>query len=112
MQRERDELVDGPYRRDFLTYDNHILDGDIFLQALNGFLMILDCNGELFFATHTIETYLGFHQSDVIHQSVYELVHSEDREELQRQLGMGPKCGRVVTDFLSYPQFRKNLLSW
>ena len=62
MQRERDELVDGPYRRDFLTYDNHLLDGDIFLQALNGFLMILDCNGELFFATHTIETYLGFHQ--------------------------------------------------
>ena len=33
MQRERDELVDGPYRRDFLTYDNHILDGDIFLQV-------------------------------------------------------------------------------
>ena len=27
-------------------------------------------------------------QSDVIHQSVYELVHSEDREELQRQLGI------------------------
>ena len=66
MQRERDEMVDGPYRRDFLTYDNHILDGDIFLQALNGFLMILDCNGELFFATHTIETYLGFHQVLII----------------------------------------------
>ena len=97
MQRERDELVDGPYRRDFLTYDNHILDGDIFLQALNGFLMILDCNGELFFATHTIETYLGFHQSDVIHQSVYELVHSEDREELQRQLGM---CKDFWKDFV------------
>ena len=59
-------MVDGPYRRDFLTYDNHILDGDIFLQALNGFLMILDCNGELFFATHTIETYLGFHQVLII----------------------------------------------
>lgn len=28
-----------------------------------------------------------FHfQSDIVHQSVYELVHSEDREELQRQL--------------------------
>lgn len=25
-------------------------------------------------------------QSDICHQSVYELVHSEDREELQRQL--------------------------
>jgi hypothetical protein len=29
---------------------------------------------------------LCFLQSDIIHQSVYELVHSEDREELQRQL--------------------------
>ncbi|CRL01673.1 CLUMA_CG014892, isoform A, partial [Clunio marinus] len=56
------------------------------LQALNGFLMILTCEGEVFFATHSIESYLGFHQSDIVHQSVYELVHSEDREELQRQL--------------------------
>ncbi|XP_059083734.1 aryl hydrocarbon receptor-like [Tigriopus californicus] len=86
MHREKDELLENQYKRDFLTYDNQLLDGDIFLQALNGFLMILDCNGELFFATHSIETYLGFHQSDVIHQSVYELVHSEDREELQKQL--------------------------
>uniref|UniRef100_A0A1A9WH34 PAS domain-containing protein n=1 Tax=Glossina brevipalpis TaxID=37001 RepID=A0A1A9WH34_9MUSC len=57
-----------------------------FFQALNGFLMILTCDGEVFFATHSIESYLGFHQSDIVHQSVYELVHSEDREELQRQL--------------------------
>ncbi|KAJ8954948.1 hypothetical protein NQ318_000378, partial [Aromia moschata] len=62
------------------------LDGEMFLQALNGFLMILTCEGEVFFATHSIEGYLGFHQSDIVHQSVYELVHSEDREELQRQL--------------------------
>jgi hypothetical protein len=33
MQRERDELVDAPYRRDFLTYDNHLLDGEMFLQV-------------------------------------------------------------------------------
>ena len=70
-----------------MTYDNQLLNGEMFLQvmerereitiqsyisefisnlrflqALNGFLMILDCNGELFFATHSIETYLGFHQ--------------------------------------------------
>ena len=36
MQRERDELVDAPYRRDFLTYDNHILDGEMFLQVWTG----------------------------------------------------------------------------
>jgi hypothetical protein len=31
-------------------------------QALNGFLLILTCEGEVFFATHSIESYLGFHQ--------------------------------------------------
>ncbi|XP_076293896.1 aryl hydrocarbon receptor spineless isoform X2 [Lasioglossum baleicum] len=70
----------------FAAYDHHHLDGEMFLQALNGFLLILTCDGEVFFATHSIESYLGFHQSDIVHQSVYELVHSEDREELQRQL--------------------------
>ncbi len=37
MQRERDELVDHSYRRDFLTYDNHMLDGEMFLQVINTF---------------------------------------------------------------------------
>lgn len=32
------------------------------------------------------KVFLFFIQSDIVHQSVYELVHSEDREELQRQL--------------------------
>ncbi|XP_017776036.1 PREDICTED: aryl hydrocarbon receptor protein 1 [Nicrophorus vespilloides] len=72
--------------RDLTAFDHTPLDGEMFLQALNGFLMILTCEGEVFFATHSIEGYLGFHQSDIVHQSVYELVHSEDREELQRQL--------------------------
>ncbi|XP_031633616.1 aryl hydrocarbon receptor protein 1 isoform X3 [Contarinia nasturtii] len=72
--------------RELNAFEHSISDGDMFLQALNGFLMILTCDGEVFFATHSIESYLGFHQSDIVHQSVYELVHSEDREELQRQL--------------------------
>ncbi|XP_055679518.1 aryl hydrocarbon receptor protein 1 isoform X2 [Lutzomyia longipalpis] len=72
--------------RELGVLEHNLLDGDMFLQALNGFLMILSCEGEVFFATHSIESYLGFHQSDIVHQSVYELVHSEDREELQRQL--------------------------
>ncbi|XP_049537606.1 uncharacterized protein LOC125952273 isoform X2 [Anopheles darlingi] len=95
MHKEKNEngmmsnaVSDENYRtRDFTSYDHSfVLDSEMFLQALNGFIMILTCDGEVFFATHTIESYLGFHQSDIIHQSVYELVHSEDREELQKQL--------------------------
>ncbi|XP_048478017.1 aryl hydrocarbon receptor [Plutella xylostella] len=84
MHKEKEEL--HALRRDHAHYDHAMPDGEMFLQALNGFLMILTCEGEVFFATHSIESYLGFHQSDIVHQSVYELVHSEDREELQRQL--------------------------
>ncbi|KAH9414147.1 hypothetical protein DERP_014366, partial [Dermatophagoides pteronyssinus] len=63
-----------------------MMESDLILQALNGFLLILTCDGEVFYTSNTVETYLGFHQSDICHQSVYELVHSEDREELQRHL--------------------------
>lgn len=31
-------------------------------KALNGFLLILTCDGEVFYTSHTVETYLGFHQ--------------------------------------------------
>ncbi|KAJ8937487.1 hypothetical protein NQ314_011877, partial [Rhamnusium bicolor] len=86
MHKDKDEATGLHRPRDLTAFDHTPLDGEMFLQALNGFLMILTCEGEVFFATHSIEGYLGFHQSDIVHQSVYELVHSEDREELQRQL--------------------------
>ena len=43
-------------------------------------ILILYLKGEYF------HIYNDYPQSDVVHQSVFELVHSEDREELQRQL--------------------------
>lgn len=39
-----------------------MIDSDLILQALNGFLLILTCDGEVFYTSHTVETYLGFHQ--------------------------------------------------
>jgi hypothetical protein len=40
-------------------------------------------------------------QSDIVHQSVYELVHSEDREELQRQLMWNAFCPGEISDRIS-----------
>ena len=40
MQREKDDLQDTHYRRDFLTYDNQILDGEIFLQVRTYFYVM------------------------------------------------------------------------
>ncbi|XP_021964591.1 aryl hydrocarbon receptor protein 1 isoform X2 [Folsomia candida] len=96
--REKDDGTDYNGRRgELIAYDHTPLDGEYFLQALNGFLLILTCDGEVFFATHSIESYLGFHQSDIVHQSVYELVHSEDREELQRQLMWNAFCPQELS---------------
>uniref|UniRef100_A0A8D3DGH2 Aryl hydrocarbon receptor n=1 Tax=Scophthalmus maximus TaxID=52904 RepID=A0A8D3DGH2_SCOMX len=67
--------------------DAKIPEGELLLQALNGFVMV-------------ITDYLGFHQTDVMHQSVYELVHTEDQQELRRNLhwALNPPAAAMEPD--------------
>ncbi|CAF0720721.1 unnamed protein product [Adineta steineri] len=72
-------------------HDPTFSEGESILEALQGFIVIVSCDGELFFASRTVEQYLGFHQSDILHQSAYELIHSEDRDEFKRHLQWNEK---------------------
>ncbi|NXX21764.1 AHR protein, partial [Podargus strigoides] len=61
-------------------------EGELLLQALNGFVIAVTGDGYIFYISPTVQDYLGFHQSDLIYQSVYELIHADDRAAFRHQL--------------------------
>ncbi|KAJ7427237.1 hypothetical protein WISP_08771 [Willisornis vidua] len=65
-------------------------EGELLLQALDGFVIAVTGDGHIFYISPTVQDYLGFHQSDLIYQSVYELIHADDRAAFRRQLHRAP----------------------
>ncbi|XP_053399880.1 neuronal PAS domain-containing protein 1-like [Mercenaria mercenaria] len=69
-------------------------EGQIMLEALNGFLIFVNRKGSIKFVTKTIQDHLGLKQEYLFGKNVFDYIHESDHNELSKQFTEDKKADR------------------
>ncbi|CAD5114789.1 DgyrCDS3830 [Dimorphilus gyrociliatus] len=62
--------------------------GGVVLEALDGFLLVINSNGRIDFVSENVPAYIGYNQDDLIGKTVFNLVHLAEYQHFQSALSL------------------------